>query len=95
MSASSLLGTPATFNWVPVVLASASGHVVAPGRGSPSNSSRAASRSAAVFWMWARLTSVMRPVCRSVDLNADHVALTLADATGNPLTTLRDAPAIR
>jgi hypothetical protein len=33
--------------------------------------------------------------CLGVDLNADHVALTLADATGNPLTTLRDAPAIR
>ena len=27
-----------------------------------------------------------------VDLNADHIALTLVDRTGNPLTTLNDAP---
>lgn len=30
--------------------------------------------------------------CLGVDLNADHVALTLVDATGNPLTTVKDAP---
>jgi IS605 OrfB family transposase len=30
--------------------------------------------------------------CLGVDLNADHVALTLMDATGNPLTTVKDAP---
>jgi IS605 OrfB family transposase len=30
--------------------------------------------------------------CLGVDLNADHVALTLVDATGNPLTALKDAP---
>jgi hypothetical protein len=30
--------------------------------------------------------------CLGVDLNADHVALTLVDATGNPLATLKDAP---
>jgi hypothetical protein len=30
--------------------------------------------------------------CLGVDLNADHVALTLVDPTGNPLTTLKDAP---
>ncbi len=30
--------------------------------------------------------------CLGVDLNADHVALSLTDATGNPLTTLKDAP---
>jgi IS605 OrfB family transposase len=30
--------------------------------------------------------------CLGVDLNADHVALTLTDATGNPLTTVKDAP---
>jgi IS605 OrfB family transposase len=29
--------------------------------------------------------------CLGVDLNADHVALTLTDATGNPLMTLKDA----
>ena len=29
--------------------------------------------------------------CLGVDLNSDHVALTLVDPTGNPLTTLRDA----
>lgn len=30
--------------------------------------------------------------CLGVDLNADHIALTLTDATGNPLTTIKDAP---
>jgi IS605 OrfB family transposase len=30
--------------------------------------------------------------CLGVDLNADHVALTLTDATGNPLATVKDAP---
>jgi hypothetical protein len=30
--------------------------------------------------------------CLGVDLNADHVALTLVDATGNPLTAIKDAP---
>jgi IS605 OrfB family transposase len=30
--------------------------------------------------------------CLGVDLNADHVALTLTDATGNPLTTMPGAP---
>lgn len=30
--------------------------------------------------------------CLGIDLNADHVALTLVDATGNPLTTVKDAP---
>ncbi|RTM14599.1 MAG: hypothetical protein EKK33_05460 [Bradyrhizobiaceae bacterium] len=30
--------------------------------------------------------------CLGVDLNVDHVALTLTDATGNPLTTVKDAP---
>ena len=30
--------------------------------------------------------------CLGVDLNADHIALTLVDAFGNPLTTIKDAP---
>lgn len=30
--------------------------------------------------------------CLGVDLNVDHIAITLTDASGNPLTTVKDAP---